>query len=400
MSDQICVTGMGIVSALGENKYETESRLLKEKSGIGKVYYLNSIHKNMPAGMVRIQDDKLKEKVGIAPKTIIARTTLLGIMAAREAIIQAKLLGANYKKVGFISGTTVGGMEKSEIHYLDFLQNNRKNAYISIHDCGACTEDIAKYLGVFEFCTTISTACSSAANAIILGANMLKAGLLDAVIVGGTECLTKFHLNGFNTLMILDPKPCKPFDANRAGITLGEGAGYLVLEKESNLKNRKVKPLCILSGYGNACDAYHQTASSPDGKGAYLSMMKALEMSKLNPSDIGYINAHGTGTQNNDLSEGVAIQTIFDQVPYVSSTKSYTGHTTSAAGGVESVISIIAMSHNFIPANLNFETKMEELSFEPVKHVIKDYKFDHFMKNSFGFGGNNTSLIFSKHNPS
>ena len=397
MADRICITGMGIVSALGENKYETEDKLLKEKSGIGRLVYLNSIHKEIPVGMVKIPDQKLKSKVGIDQNTIIARTTLLGILASREAIIQAKLLGAGYKKIGFISGTTVGGMEKSEQFYLDFLHNDKHNEYISLHDCGACTEDIAKHLGNFDFCTTISTACSSAANAIILGANMLKAGLLDAVIGGGSECITKFHLNGFNTLMILDKEPCKPFDAHRGGITLGEGAAYLILETEQNCDQRKIKPLCMLSGYGNACDAFHQTASSPDGKGAILSMQKALEMSGLEPSDIGYINAHGTGTQNNDLSEGVAISTLFDKVPTISSTKSFTGHTTSAAGAVESVISIIAMIHNFLPANLNFSEKMEELNFEPLKTTIKNYSFDHFMKNSFGFGGNNTSLIFSKY---
>jgi 3-oxoacyl-[acyl-carrier-protein] synthase-1 len=225
---------------------------------------------------------------------------------------------------------------------------------------------------------------------------MLKAGVIDAVIVGGSECLTKFHINGFNTLMILDKTPCKPFDANRAGITLGEGAGYLVLELESNTKVRDSKPICYISGYGNACDAFHQTASSPDGKGAILSMQKALTMSGLQTSDIGYINAHGTGTQNNDLSEGIAISTLFGHVPPVSSTKPFTGHTTSAAGGVETVISILAMKNNFLPANLNFKTKMEELPFEPIKKNILNHPFDHFLKNSFGFGGNNTSIIVSK----
>ena len=161
MADRICITGMGIVSALGENKYETEDKLLKEKSGIGKLVYLNSIHKEIPVGMVKIPDQKLKSKVGIDQNTIIARTTLLGILAAREAIIQAKLLGAGYKKIGFISGTTVGGMEKSEQFYLDFLHNDKHNEYISLHDCGACTEDIAKHLGNFDFCISFS-ACSKA----------------------------------------------------------------------------------------------------------------------------------------------------------------------------------------------------------------------------------------------
>lgn len=397
MTDRICITGLGIVSALGENKYETVDQLLSEQSGIGKMLFLDTVHKEIPVGMVKKSDYKLKQSLGISEKTIISRTTLLGIMAAREAIVQSKILGSGEEKIGFISGTTVGGMEKSEIYYLDFLSNNKRNEYISIHDCGACTEDIARYIGSFDFCTTISTACSSAANAIILGANMLKQGLLDAVIVGGSECITKFHLNGFNTLMILDKEPCKPFDANRGGITLGEGAAYLVMETEKHALRRDAKPLCYLSGYGNACDAYHQTASSPDGKGAILSMQKALEMSKLNISDIGYINAHGTGTQNNDLSEGIAISTLFQKVPPISSTKAFTGHTTSAAGSVETVISIMAMLLDFLPANLNFKTKMEELNFEPVKHTITNYSFDHFLKNSFGFGGNNTSLIFSKH---
>lgn len=396
MNERICVTGIGIISAIGNNRYETLDSLLKEKSGISKNRHLSTIHKQIPVGEVKKSDKELKKACGIDENYIIARTTLLGIYAAREAFVHANLLSAKYKKVGFISGTTVGGMEKSETYYLDFFKNDKRNNYISIHDCGACTEEIAKHLGIFDFCTTISTACSSAANAIVLGSNMLKAGILDAVIVGGSECLTKFHLNGFNTLMILDKNPCKPFDAQRAGITLGEGAGYLVLELENKAIERDARPICYISGYGNACDAFHQTASSPDGKGALLSMQKALTMSGLNPEDIGYINAHGTGTQNNDLSEGIAISTLFKNIPPVSSTKPLTGHTTSAAGGVEIVLSILAMKNNFIPANLNFENKMDELDFEPVKETMLNHPYEHFLKNSFGFGGNNTSIIVSK----
>jgi 3-oxoacyl-[acyl-carrier-protein] synthase-1 len=319
----------------------------------------------------------------------------LGIWAVKQACEQSQIFEAGYKKIGFISGTTVGGMEKSESFYIDFLENNSKNEYIGIHDCGACTEGIAEYFGGFQFETTISTACSSAANAIILGSNMLKTGMLDAVIVGGAECLTKFHLNGFNTLMILDKEHCRPFDATRAGINLGEGAGYLVLEKEPNALARNVQPLCTIAGYGNACDAYHQTASSPDGKGALLSMQKAIEMSGLKYSDIDYINAHGTGTSNNDLSEGTAIATLFEKAPPVSSTKSFTGHTTSAAGGVESILSILAMKHCFLPANLNFAHPMPELNFTPIPHTVKNVNIKHILKNSFGFGGNNSSIIFS-----
>ena len=395
MTDKICVTGLGIISAIGKNCEESIAALLSEQTGIAPLRYLNSIHKEFSVGEVALTDAEMMEMLNIDLQTIISRTTLLGIIAAKEACAQSQIFESGYKRIGFISGTTVGGMEKSESFYIDFLENDAKNEYIGIHDCGACTEGIANYFGKFHAVTTISTACSSAANALILGANMLKTGMLDAVVVGGTECLTKFHLNGFNTLMILDKKHCRPFDADRAGINLGEGAGYLVLEKEQNALARNIQPMCIVAGYGNACDAYHQTASSPDGKGAVLSMQKAVEMSGLNYSDIDYINAHGTGTPNNDLSEGTAISTLFEKIPPISSTKSFTGHTTSAAGGVESVLSILAMKHRFLPANLNFATPMPELNFTPIQHTLKEVEIKHILKNSFGFGGNNSSIIFS-----
>ncbi|MCL1968048.1 MAG: beta-ketoacyl-[acyl-carrier-protein] synthase family protein [Bacteroidetes bacterium] len=397
MSDPICVTGLGIISAIGNNCRENVTALLNEQTGIAAMRYLNSIHTEFPVGEVALSDNEMKQILNINSEKIIARTTLLGIFAVQEACEQSQIFSAGYKRIGFISGTTVGGMEKSESFYLDFLENNSKNEYIGIHDCGACTEGIADYFGKFSMTTTISTACSSAANAIILGANMLKTGMLDAVIVGGAECLTKFHLNGFNTLMILDKEHCRPFDAHRAGINLGEGAGYLVLEKEKNALSRNAKPICTVSGYGNACDAYHQTASSPDGKGALLAMQKAIEMSGLDYSDIDYINAHGTGTNNNDLSEGTAVSTLFDKIPPISSTKSFTGHTTSAAGGVESVLSILAMKHRFLPANLNFNTHIPELNLIPVQHTVRDVQLNHILKNSFGFGGNNSSIIFSNY---
>jgi 3-oxoacyl-[acyl-carrier-protein] synthase II len=288
-------------------------------------------------------------------------------------------------------------MDKSEQFYKDFLENDSRNEYIKTHDCGASTEIIADYFGGFSFVSTISTACSSSANAIILGSNLIKQGILDCVVAGGTECLTKFHLNGFKSLMILDKAHCRPFDASRAGLNLGEGAAYLVLESGENVRARNVKAYCQVSGYGNACDSYHQTASSPDGKGATLAMQNALDMSGLNPSDIDYINAHGTGTTNNDESEGVAIMNVFgNSIPPVSSTKAYTGHATSAAGSVEAVISILAIQEGFLPPNLNFRNQIEKLSFAPVRELRKNVKLNHVLSNSFGFGGNNSAIIFSK----
>jgi 3-oxoacyl-[acyl-carrier-protein] synthase-1 len=233
----------------------------------------------------------------------------------------------------------------------------------------------------------------------MFGAQLIKAGYIDRVIAGGTDSVTKFTLNGFNTLMILDKNGCRPFDENRAGLTLGEGAAYLVMESEEVIKTRNNQVIAELAGYGNANDAYHQTASSPEGTGAWLAMDKALLLSGLNPEDIDYVNVHGTGTQNNDLSEGIALQKIFGKnMPPFSSTKSYTGHTLGAAGAVEAVISIMSINRGILFPNLRFETPMKELSISPINKVIKEVNVRNILSNSFGFGGNNSTLIISKMN--
>lgn len=397
MSRQVLVTGLGIVSGIGISVQETLASLLVGKSGVGKTKYLQTNHKDIPCSEVQLSDEQMCRMLSIPDGMPITRTSLMGILAAKNALAYANITPDKSLRIGFISSTTVGGMEKSEQYYKDFLENDSRNDYIKIHDCGACTEVIADYFGGFSFVSTISTACSSSANAIVLGSNLIKQGILDCVVAGGSECLTKFHLNGFNSLMILDRVPCRPFDATRAGLNLGEGAAYLVLESDENVRARKAKPLCKVSGYGNACDSYHQTASSPDGKGATLAMQYALDMSGLKLSDIDYINAHGTGTINNDESEGIAIMNVFgNSIPPVSSTKAFTGHTTSAAGSVEAVISILAMQEGFLPPNLNFKNKIEKLSFAPVRKLRRNVKIKHVLSNSFGFGGNNTAIIFSK----
>ncbi len=392
----VAVTGMGIVSALGVGVQATFAALRAERSGIGRLKHLRTEHADIPCAEVEATDAGLCEMLGIDPRQPVTRTALMGMVAAREAIADAGIVPGSGMRIGFINGTTVGGMEKSEVYYLDFLETGLHSEYISQHDCGACTDRIADGIGGFSFVTTLSTACSSAANAVILGADMIRAGLLDAAVVGGSECITKFHLNGFRSLMILDRRPCRPFDATRAGLNLGEGAAYIVLESDASRRSRGKEALCHLSGYGNACDAFHQTASSEDGRGAVLAMRQALAMADLAPSQIGYINTHGTGTANNDASEGAAITTVFEGAyPLVSSTKSLTGHTTSAAGGVEAVISILALTRGLVPGTANLEHPMEELPFEVLKHNREDVALRHVLSNSFGFGGNNSSLIFS-----
>jgi 3-oxoacyl-(acyl-carrier-protein) synthase len=299
--------------------------------------------------------------------------------------------------VGIVSATTVGGMDRSELFYKDFLQKEKANPFIDTHHAGNSTEKIAETLGISDYVTTISTACSSSLNSIMFGARLLKNDIVDKVVVGGTDALSKFTLNGFNTLMILDKNHCRPFDETRTGLNLGEGAAYLVLEKEESALKSNKHIYAEVSGYANANDAFHQTASSEDGVGPFLAMENALKVAGLSPDQIDYINVHGTGTGNNDLTEGIALQRLFKNgVPLFSSTKAYTGHTLGAAGTVESIISILALENNKIFPNLNFSQPIEKLSISPETTVL-DKELNHVLTNSFGFGGNDSSVLFSKY---
>ena len=382
-----------IISAIGKNCSETLQSLLEEHSGIGAMHILKSVHKDLPVGEVPYSNEELKAMTGIAADEPMPRTSLLGLMAAREALQMA-----NCSCDTFISGTTVGGMDLTEQHWEDYTQG-RAAENIRLHEAGESTNIIARHLtddnqAPFSFIATPSTACSSALNAIMLGANLLRTGQSEAVIAGGAESLSRFHLNGFNTLMILDHQPCRPFDAQRNGLNLGEGAGYLVLEPEAKALSRGSQILGYISGYANTCDAYHQTASSPDGEGAYLAMSQAIRMAGLQPADIDYINAHGTATPNNDLSESAAIQRLWgNTLPAISSTKAFTGHTTSASGGIEAAICVLALRHGFIPANLNWTSSAEGLV-QPTIHTTRQ-ALRHVLCNAFGFGGNESSLVLS-----
>jgi 3-oxoacyl-(acyl-carrier-protein) synthase len=395
MALDIAITGAGIISALGLGLEKTRQNLLAGNCAINSPKHLETAHSDLPCGEVDLSDVQLYEMCGKDSSLPLSRSSLLGILAARQAEEDAALEKGT--RVALISGTTVGGMDITERHFLDYFKGNEFDSLIPLHLDGSATDPIADSLkSNVVFTDVISTACSAAANAIAFGAELLLEGKFDVVIAGGTECLTRYHLNGFNSLMILDNEPCRPFDASRKGLNLGEGAGFIVLERKSHALGRRARVRAWLSGWGNSCDAFHQTASSPDGEGAYLAMSKALRMASLRPEDIDYVNAHGTGTQNNDLSEGVALTRIFGKkMPYVSSTKSFTGHATSAAAALEAVISLICIENSFVPANLRFMEKDPGLDFCPVASNIENVKLNHVLSNSFGFGGNDSSLIFS-----
>ena len=399
-SPRVLVTGMGVVSAIGRNTEENFHNLVAERSGIGELEILKTHHRGaLPAGEIKYTNEELGKFAGIKDIKYFSRTTLLALMAAQEAVKQSGIQNFNELRTGLISASTVGGMDKSEFFFPSWLKRDSDFhlSEILTHDCGDSTNRLADFFGIREYVTTISTACSSAANAIMLGARLIKNNHLDRVIVGGTDALTRFTLNGFNTLLILDKEKCTPFDENRKGLNLGEGAAYLVLESERAAKEKKI--YAQVSGYANANDAFHQTASSPEGKGAVLAMSKALRIAGLATSEIDYINVHGTGTPNNDVTEGTAIEHLFgSDIPAYSSTKAYTGHTLAACGAIEAIYSIYAINEGVIYPNLRFKDKLKELKSKPVTSLLRDQKIDHVLSNSFGFGGNNTSLVFSKVN--
>jgi 3-oxoacyl-(acyl-carrier-protein) synthase len=395
---QVFIAGKGIISAIGNNLQETLASLRKGKSGVDKISVLRTNYSNtLPVAEVKLTNDELIRLSGLISDS---RNALLSMIAAKEAIADANIPDLKNWITGFISANTVGGMDITEEMFHHYLADNATPtlAQTSKHDSGAITEIVADALGIKDHITTISTACSSSANSIMYGARMIKAGLLDVVIAGGTDSMSRFTLNGFNSLMILDNKPCTPYDENRKGLNLGEGAGYVVLVSEKVAAALSKKPTAVVAGYANANDAFHQTASSPEGKGNYMAMKGALDMSGLAPSDIDYINLHGTGTPNNDLSEGLAVQRIFGEVLKASSTKAFTGHTLGACAGIEAVFSLMAMEQGIIFPNLRFETQMKELDFKPVTELLENVEVNNVMSNSFGFGGNCSSVIFSKVN--
>ena len=398
MSKGVAITGMGIISAIGNNVLENYQSLIEGTKGISRVSKIKTNHVNdIMVGEIAFTNQELEQQLGLSSNNNYSRTALLGAVAAKQAIKNAGITDINAYKTGLVSSTSVGGMDMTERYYYGYIDDKETRKYIEGHHAGDSTQKIAEQLGIEQsFVTTISTACSSAANAIMLGARLIKSGQLDRVIVGGADCLSKFTINGFKTLMILSDTYNAPFDENRKGLNLGEAAAFLVLESDAVVKAENKTVLGYVKGYANANDAFHQTASSDHGDGATLAMEKALKVANYAPKDIDYINAHGTATGNNDLSEGRAIIRVFgNNVPDFSSTKAYTGHTLAAAGAIEAVYSVLALQHNVIYPNLNFKTQMKEFCITP-QLEMKEKPLKTVMSNSFGFGGNCATVIFSK----
>jgi 3-oxoacyl-[acyl-carrier-protein] synthase-1 len=396
VDNDVVVAGLGMISALGKNIAETLISFENHRSGVHKVNNLPTIHKDLSVAEIPYTNEQLAAQCGLSSS--ISRTILLSYIATKEAIGNLPARFSDDFRAGYFSATTVGGMDKTELFFEDYIldENGGDVESIKHHDCGKITDFVARKLGFKGMVTTISTACSSSANAIMMGARMIKNDMLDIVVAGGTDALTKFTLNGFNTLQILDKEQCRPLDESRAGLNLGEGAAYVVMMKKELAEKLGQEIFCKIAGYHNSNDSFHQTALSDDAKGPLLAMQGALKMSGLIPEDISYINMHGTGTRNNDSAEGLAIKNIFEpHYPMLSSTKSFTGHTLGAAGAVEAVLSALSIKNGIVFPNYIFTNKMEGLEIIPETKMKKGAEIKNVLSNSFGFGGNCTSLIFS-----
>jgi 3-oxoacyl-[acyl-carrier-protein] synthase-1 len=394
----VFVVGSGVISAIGKSIPENLAAFEAERSGIGPIKNIETVYRDqLPAGEVKLTNSELYHTLGLT--TPVTRTAMLGIHAAREAWRDSLLPDIKRWRTGLISATTVGGMDRTEVFFPQFLKDQRAGDLHDVHHhtCGKTTELIADDLGISNFVSTINTACSSSVNSIIFGSRLIRHGLLDIVIAGGADSLTRFTLNGFNSLMILDSQPCRPFDETRSGLNLGEGAGYLVLVSKKVLRAEGLQAQCQITGFANTNDAFHQTASSPEGRGSFSAMKQALEMSGLKVQDIDYINLHGTGTINNDQSEGRAIHTLFgDMPPPLSSTKSFTGHTLGACGGIEAAYSVMSIREGCLFPNLRFRQPMTSIGLMPQTTFERNVDVANVMSNSFGFGGHCSSIIFSR----
>ena len=387
---------MGLISAIGETVEENRDALQHARSGIGHIrFYHTAYAGKLPTAEVKSSTEELNKRLFGKPDPSITRTALLALHAASEAIHDSGLTSTELSspETALIGASTVGGMCLTDELYHDATTSGEGTPYLASYDYASVTLAIQQRFGITGEVGTINTACSSSANAIIYGARLIRHGFARRAIVGGAESLAKFTINGFNALNILSSKHCAPFDRDRNGLNLGEGAAFLVLEREEDLKGKKT--YACLTGFGNKNDAYHPSSNSPDGLGPFLSMKEAMENSGLNTKDISYINAHGTGTENNDETESHAMIRLFENPPPFSSTKSFTGHTLGAAGAVEAVYSILSLVHQEIYPSLSFQNPIPETGLIPVLQYAKQ-EIRHVMSNSFGFGGNCSTLIFSK----
>ncbi|MEP6663137.1 MAG: beta-ketoacyl-[acyl-carrier-protein] synthase family protein [Verrucomicrobiota bacterium] len=387
------ITGLGLIGAPGFGLTDTWQFLRAGKSGLKPLTLFQSPrYGQMPAGEAPL------DLIKLGAPTHGSRSDQLGWLAARAAIASAGIdLKNNGERAGVILGSSVGGSHDSERFLTTLIKQGKMRARPArFHECVSVVDLIAHEFGLLGPGMAVATACSSGALAIATAAEMIQSGEADIMLTGGADSLSRMTWGGFHSLLLVDDKGCRPFDANRAGTSMGEGAGILILESEASARKRGAKILARLSGWGSSCDAHHATAPHPEGAGAIAAMQAALRRAGLLPAEINYVNAHGTGTRDNDVAEARALKGVFgNSVPPFSSTKQFFGHALAASGAMEAVVCVEALQRQEIPGNPGFTVADPKIGLEPVTQW-RALPLTHVMSNSFGFGGNNAVLIFSR----
>ena len=390
------ITGSGIISAAGCGVAAVWESVRANRSGLGPLtLFASPRYANHLVGQVREDVDELAGNVRGS------RSDKLAWIAAREALAAAGLDSEHNKidpqRVGVMLGATVGGMLGTE-KFLTALLREKKHRFglLRFHECAGAADLCAKKIGALGPVSTLSTACSAGAMAILAAAELIEQGEADIVLAGAGDSLSRLTLNGFGSLLLLDPNGCRPFDARRTGISLGEGAAMLVLEAEETALARGAKILARLVGMGASCDAFHATAPQPEGCGALAAMQRALECGGLLPDEIDFVSAHGTATPDNDAMETRALKKKFgDAMPPVASVKRFFGHTLAASGAIKAVLAVQSLREQAVPGTPGFEFVDEKIGLEPVKE-FRAQPVSRILSNSFGFGGNNVVLVFER----
>jgi 3-oxoacyl-(acyl-carrier-protein) synthase len=380
---QVVVTGLGLISALGRGAAAHLDALTSGRSGLASLTLFDTPGLSVgPVGQVARLDDET------------SRCAALALMAARDA-----LSGASFGDPGGIFvGTTTGGIFESEQHYLRHRGATGKDdrQLLRHHAAGVAADLLAARLGLSAERHTFSTACSSSANAIGMAAARVAAGLPWA-LAGGADSLCRLTLSGFHALKLLSADPCRPFDAQRRGLSLGEAAAFVLLEPLERARARGAMPLATVAGWGCTTDAYHVTSPHPEGRGALAAMRAALAEARVSPAEVDYVNAHGTATPANDVAESRALAHLFGvQTPLVSSTKGATGHTLGAAGALEAALCVLFLQEGFAPATVGLKDPDPALAVRHVPAQGLRQPLRTVLSNSFGFGGNNAALVLQR----
>jgi 3-oxoacyl-[acyl-carrier-protein] synthase II len=397
-STRIAVTGAGIICSIGRDKDEVWQSIRESRAGIGKLTRFPG--ETFPTDIAAEVGADLDLPISKRAANRMSRSDLLALIAANEAMTQANGGTSSPLPGGrtiVSTGTSTGGLLEGESYYFKRLMRGRKRAPASRvlqQPTSGPSDAIASALNLGGGVVSNATACASAGAAIGMAADFLRSRHADAAIAGGSDALCRLTYSGFNVLQAVDANPCSPFGADRKGLTLGEGAGYLVLERWDDALARGATILAELCGYGATCDAHHPTAPHEDGRGAEAAMRGAMREGGCDAVD--YVNAHGTGTLLNDSSETRAISAALGNGVPVSSSKSYFGHTLGAAGGVEAVITVLALMHQLAPPTLRLANAAADCTLDYIPHTPRPLAMTNALSNTFGFGGSNVSLLFRR----